>query len=112
MPASAVAATAVILSAGVLGILFACFLFFHVSRILVNPKDSKPGLMASINDEDAAAMARLYEIYENIRGGASAFLWAEYKCVPLRRLVRSQPHHFLCAGHYLSPQINLLRKLM
>jgi len=61
---------------GLIGIVFACFLFYMVSRIsLKSSGDEDQGLLASSRASDD----ELEAIYETIRAGARAFLWAEYQ---------------------------------
>ena len=67
-----------ILVCGMIGILFALFLFWNVSQIALSsqPDDLQPLVSHAASDEE------LLSIYETIRAGARAFLWAEYQiCV-------------------------------
>jgi len=64
-----------VFSCGAIGVLFALFLFFNVSAISLQskPDDMQPLVSHTASDEE------LFSIYETIRAGARAFLWAEYQ---------------------------------
>jgi inorganic pyrophosphatase len=64
-----------IIPAGIAGILFAGYLFQQVSSISLEESGDKDPLISSEQDK----LERLREIYEAIRGGAKAFLFAEYR---------------------------------
>ena len=75
---SQASATAIILSAAVLGMLWAAVQFLLVSRIPVKSEgiSDSTGLVSGSNDE--ATTRRLTEIYTAIYEGAESFLRAEY----------------------------------
>jgi len=64
---------------GAIGIFFAAFLFYLVSRVQLESgpgtEDSETGTLIDTADSDA----ELLIIYLTIRQGAKDFLWAEYK---------------------------------
>ena len=68
-------ATMFIFSCGLIGVLFALFLFWNVSKVSLasQPDDLQPLVSHTASDKE------LIEVYETIRTGAKAFLWAEYK---------------------------------
>ena len=72
-------ATAVILSAAVLGMLWALIQFLLVTRIPIRSEgiSDSTGLVSGSNDE--ATTRRLTEIYTAIYEGAESFLRAEYR---------------------------------
>ena len=64
-----------IFTCGLIGVLFALFLFWNVSKVSLasQPDDLQPLVSHTASDKE------LIEVYETIRTGAKAFLWAEYK---------------------------------
>ena len=70
-------ASTVIFTCGLVGILFACFLFYTVSQITLesSTEGEDAGQVQASKDSDE----ELKEIYEIIREGAQSFLWAEYQ---------------------------------
>uniref|UniRef100_A0A7S0MT90 H(+)-exporting diphosphatase n=1 Tax=Cryptomonas curvata TaxID=233186 RepID=A0A7S0MT90_9CRYP len=71
-------ADAFIAVTGAIGLLFAVFLFWTVSRVSLTGdggEDSESGSLISTKESDD----ELFVIYETIRSGAKDFLWAEYQ---------------------------------
>jgi len=64
-----------VFTCGAVGILFSLFLFWNVSLVSLQsqPDDMQPLVSHTASDEE------LITIYETIRAGARAFLWAEYQ---------------------------------
>jgi len=73
--ATVVQASMFVFSCGIIGILFSLFLFWNVSMVSLKtqPDDLQPLVGHAASDDE------LITIYETIRAGARAFLWAEYK---------------------------------
>lgn len=68
-------------TSGVLGVLFAIFLYLIVRSIRI-PNENESSLSQALLDTSEKNRKRLVEIYEAIREGADSFLFAEYKvCV-------------------------------
>jgi len=70
-------ADAFIYTCGLIGVCFASFLFFIISRISIRGSDS--GDTESLLSTSRASDDEMEAIYETIRAGARAFLWAEYQ---------------------------------
>jgi len=71
-------ANLLIFSCGIVGIAFALFLYYSVSLIsLRSPSDDMEPLVSSTRAGESDE--ELITIYETIRAGARAFLWAEYQ---------------------------------
>lgn len=65
-------------SARQVGLAFAAYLFYTVSQIsLVN--ESVEGESEALVKANKASDEELFNIYQTIQEGASAFLWAEYQ---------------------------------
>jgi len=76
--AKASAAIWIILGSGAVGIIFAAFQLYLISRIEVEPGRRDEGYSRLEGGEDAAAAMTLYTVYCAIQDGAKAFLFAEY----------------------------------
>ena len=68
--------TALIVPAGIVGILFAGYLFQQVAAVNLGGSDDE---RSSLRGEDGEKLKNLEVIYNYIREGAKAFLFAEYK---------------------------------
>jgi hypothetical protein len=67
----------------IIGILFAAFQFLQVSKIKVEPSSAGTSLstfkrMTGEEGVESSCAEKIFEIYNDIRNGAKAFLFAEY----------------------------------
>ena len=70
-------ASTVILTCGIIGVLFALFLFYTVSQVSLDSTDESQSSADAQASKDSDEELRL--IYEIVQKGAQSFLWAEYK---------------------------------
>jgi hypothetical protein len=66
-----------------IGILFAAFQFLQISKIKVEPSSAGTSLstfkrMTGEEGVESSTEEKVFEIYNDIRNGAKAFLFAEY----------------------------------